>query len=212
MKKFINGFKILWNDERGRALIKLGAYILFIVFAIVYARTVNSAMIEAEGNRKTALELFTEKKSYLADIKYDGVDVSLIGGDIISFEYNGDPYTVVNSQLLKNGENNSDFEIYFWEITPKLIGKLVDEREADYISNFKDGTIKSGYNITLYDFIKEFNGSVLNVSDIENIPEDTITIVLEENDSKITKVILELDSYYKLVKNENKKFRIELKY
>ena len=30
MKSFINRLKILWNDERGRALIKLGIYLIFI--------------------------------------------------------------------------------------------------------------------------------------------------------------------------------------
>lgn len=212
MKRFIDGFIILWNDERGKALIKLCIYIIFIVFVVLYARSLNSKDFDNREDNKVNLDSSIEQRNYLADINIDDIYISLTGGEIISFDYNNYQYTVVDSKLMKNGVESDDFEVYFWKFNPNFVSQLLEEREPEYTSNFKDGSMKKGYIISLFDFVKEFQGSKFNVDDTEFIPNENIDIIIEYSDSKIKNISLNLDNYYKLVTNENKSFDVLLKY
>ena len=60
MKKFIELFKVLWNDDRGKALIKLGFYLVFMVFVVVYAQSIHSRS-ESELKELTLIEKYAKK-------------------------------------------------------------------------------------------------------------------------------------------------------
>ena len=171
----------------------------------------NSNIVEPQESNKSSLDIFSSRKEYLVDIKIADEVISLIGGDVISFSHNENQYTVVNSTIFKNGEESSDFEVDFWNITPQLIGELLKNKEEDYVSNFKDGSIKRGYYITLYDFIELFDKNLIN-SGIENIPQENILVIIEEINSKIQSAELELNSYYHFITGEKSDFNIILKY
>lgn len=213
MKKIIENFKVLWMDERGRALIKLSAYLLFMVFVIMYARSIVHNPNNNEKTVKSSYEKFISQINYVADIKVDEEQISLTGGDITSFTYNEENYIVIDSKVTKNQiEAEDDFDIYFWKVTPKFIGEILTNREPEYTSNYKDGLVKKGYKISLYDFLEKHNISNVNVDDIETIPDEYIEVVIEDAGNKIELVTLNLDSYYRFVTGENKSFSIEIKY
>ena len=211
MRKILDNIKILLADERGRALVKLSAYLLFMFFVILYARMLvrNS---DNEQNLKTPYEKFISQIEYTADINYSGEEFSLIGGNITSFTYGEEQYIVVDSKLKKDEIEVDDFEIYFWEITPKFIGKILDNKEPEYTSNYKDGLVKKGYKISLYEFLKNYNVSKLNIEDLESIPDEYIEVVVDDTGRKIELVTLNLDSYYKFVTGDDKEFNLEIKY
>lgn len=212
MKKFLDNIKVLWADERGRALLKLSAYLIFMAFVIVYARMLVRQSNETEKNLKTPYEKFISQIEYVADINYNDEEFSLIGGNITSFTYGDEQYIVVDSKLKKNEVEVNDFDIYFWKITPKFIGRILNNKEPEYTSNYKDGLVKKGYKISLYEFLEHHNVSNLNIEDLENIPDEYIEIVLDDTGRKIELVTLNLDSYYKFVTGEDKKFSLKIKY
>ena len=173
MRKILDNIKILLADERGRALVKLSAYLLFMFFVILYARMLvrNS---DNEQNLKTPYEKFISQIEYTADINYSGEEFSLIGGNITSFTYGEEQYIVVDSKLKKDEIEVDDFEIYFWEITPKFIGKVLENKEPEYTSNYKDGLVKKGYKISLYEFLK-------NMFEVDILQDYQETYDSEEN-------------------------------
>ena len=87
MKDYFNRILVLWNDERGRALIKLGIYLIFMFFVVMYARGVyDKGNHNSITTSKTALETYIEKDRYKADVSVEGINSILRFNDSLSSE------------------------------------------------------------------------------------------------------------------------------
>lgn len=213
MKKYFEMFKTIWGDERGRALIKLGLYLIFIIIVVMYARTIYNNQ-STKKELQTVFEKYINVKSYSENITVDDKTYLLTNmNNSISFKYESNSYLVSNN-IVTLQENNeiTDFEIFFWNITPSLIGRLINNKGTFYVTEYSDGTKDKAYRISLLDFIRNFNSNSLDIEFIEEIPNEDIMIVINETKKEIKKVSLDLSSYYKLVTGLSKKYSIQIEY
>lgn len=213
MKKYFEMFKIIWGDERGRALIKLGLYLIFMIIVVMYAKSMYSSNL-AEKEVQTVFEKYINERTYSENITVDDKTYSLTNtNNFITFKYEADLYTVLdNTVTLQENNEIKDFEIYFWNITPSLIGNLIKNKETFFVTQYNDGTKDKAYKVSLLDFISKFNGSSLDVKFIEEIPNEEIIVVINETEQYIKKVSLDLSSYYKLVTGISKKYNVQIEY
>lgn len=213
MKEFFKTFKIIWDDERGRALIKLGIYLIFIVFVIMYTRDIYSKT-QTNTSTKTVLEKYMSEKIYTEKIKINNDLYTLTNdnGSII-FEYEDNSYLVNNNVVLKKDDNMIiDHDIYFWNITPNLIGNLVKNKETYYVTKYNDGITDKAYKVSLVNFISAFNGNETDIKYLEEIPDTEFIIIVNETKDKINKVSLDLSSYYTLITGNEKQYNVEIEY
>lgn len=213
MKKYFEMFKTIWMDQRGRALIKLGLYLIFIIIVIMYARTIYSNE-PTKKEVQTVFEKYINDRTYSENITVDDKTYSLTNtNNYITFKYEADLYTVLdNTVTLQENNEIKDFELYFWNITPSLIGRLTNNKETFYVTQYNDGTKDMAYKVSLLDFIRNFDGSSLDIEFIEEIPNEDIIIIINETKQYIKKVSLDLSSYYKVITGISKKYNVQIEY
>ena len=106
----------------------------------------------------------------------------------------------------------TDYDVYFWNITPDLIGKLINNKETYYVTKYNDNTVDKAYKVSLMNFISMFNGDKTNIKYLEEIPETEFVIIINETKDKISKVNLDLSSYYNLITGNKENYNVEIEY
>lgn len=186
MKEIFNGLKLLWKDERGNGIIRLGIGIIFMIILVSLAKTsYNNIPVKKDNIEKSS--------SYKALVKVNKMEYELnyINKDKIIFTNDETSCKVIEQELTCGGDHT--FIVNFWNIDNSLVYNLYHNYDNLYITNYNNGNKESVYEIALSDFIKEL--------DKENvITEGTIkyTILEEKLDGNysITKIDLDLSNYY----------------
>lgn len=213
MKKYFELFLRLWNDDRGRALLKLGLYLIFIVFVVAYTRNVYNDTSKPLVPSQSILEKYIKLEKFEETITIENFNYKLSYGDKIIFSDDINNYEVIEDVIYLQGTNDIiPASVYFWNITPNLIGNLVNKKETFYVTNYNDGTKDKAYQISLVDFISKFKGINLEIEFLNQISDETILIVIKETKDNIISVDLDLSSYYKLITGINKEYKIKIEY
>ena len=189
---FFEGVKVLLSDKRGRALVKFGIYIIFIVFAVTYVRAIHETR-----EVKPVVDSYTSQTTYKETIKFLDKEYELENNVGIRFK-DKEEYTVISNTVYKENEK-IDYDFYFWNLTPKFIGELVSDKEAYSETKYKDSSIEKTYKISLIEFIEKFDGKELNLEEYE---DNEITITIKKMNDKVVSVYLDLTNYYSFIDDE----------
>lgn len=209
----INTFKKLWADERGRAVIKLCMYLIFVVFATITATS--TLKMNKTNNTKVinVLDKYEAITSYSATYDINSTNYYYSNKDKEIVIIDETSYFVNDNKLISsiNGEEyNIDFK--FWGLTPQLISQLIEKGEKSYTTTFNDNSTKTSYIVKTEDFIKLFD---LNILDIENntvVKDKNIEIVLTKKDNNISSVFINLSTYYAFINNDVNTYNITITY
>lgn len=198
---FFESVKTLLSDKRGRALVKLGIYILFMAFVIMYVQVKNDRKPTKQTN------INTPKTTYSETIKFLDTEYELKSNDgIIRFSKDDHEYVVMDDEVYE-GKNLVDFEFLFWKLTPTLINDLTKDIEPYSETKYKDSTIEKTYYVSLIDFTKKFQDN----NSLEEFEDKDIIIKIKKKDSEIVSVYLDLTNYYYFLE-QDKNLEVEITY
>ena len=199
---FFEKIKVLMSDERGRALVKFGIYIIFIIFVVSYARGL-------AGKRATRVieDPYTAKKEYKEKITFLDNTYELTSDSSIKFLLNDEEYKVKDNVVYKD-EEEVEYDFYFWNLTPSFIGNLVKNKEVYAETKYKDSTIEKAYEISLLEFIKNFKGKTLELEEFE---DSKVIIKIKKLKDEVVSVYLDLTNYYALF-DKNIRLEVNIEY
>ena len=174
----------LLKTPRGRAIIKLGIYLVFfiIVAFLFHAGSSDTSTPNKEVPKKDAMEVYSDMTNYEYTYQYNDLLMSgKVYRDKIYFEMNEDAYYVNENVYKVDKETN--------EIEPVELDKLYyinNHIISDYI---KKGNI-IGKN---EDFENNIVSITYGVSNIEGLA-DKLSITTYEKDNIIFKVLLKIEN------------------
>ena len=201
MKLFEN-IKILMSDQRGRALVKFGIYIIFIIFVVSYARG-----LAGKNATRVIEDPYTAKKEYKEKITFLDNTYELTSDSSIKFLLNDEEYKVKDNVVYKD-EEEVEFNFYFWNLTPSFISNLVKNKEVYSETKYKDSSIEKTYEISLLEFIKSFKGKPLELEEFE---DSKVIIKIKKLKDEVVSVYLDLTNYYVLF-DEDIKLEVNIEY
>lgn len=201
MKLFEN-IKILMSDQRGRALVKFGIYIIFIIFVVSYARG-----LAGKNATRVIEDPYTAKKEYKEKITFLDNTYELTSDSSIKFLLNDEEYKVKDNVVYKD-EEEVEYDFYFWNLTPSFISNLVKNKEVYSETKYKDSSIEKTYEISLLEFIKSFKGKPLELDEFE---DSKVIIKIKKLKDEVVSVYLDLTNYYVLF-DEDKKLEVNIEY
>ena len=201
MKLFEN-IKILMSDQRGRALVKFGIYIIFIIFVVSYARG-----LAGKNATRVIEDPYTAKKEYKEKITFLDNTYELTSDSSIKFLLNDEEYKVKDNVVYKD-EEEVEYDFYFWNLTPSFISNLVKNKEVYSETKYKDSSIEKTYEISLLEFIKSFKGKPLELEEFE---DSKVIIKIKKLKDEVVSVYLDLTNYYVLF-DEDIKLEVNIEY
>lgn len=215
--EFIENFKKVWADERGKALIKLGLYILFAVFAVMTAGAtykINNQNNE-NNNPVSAMEKYINLKSFsgeyiIGDNKYSFTSATKQIIKIGTFSYFVEDGKLVNA--VDPTLESPVFGFKFWYLTPTFISDLIDNGEKSYTTTFSDKSIESAYLVPLKYFASNYTGTILPIENESIFNNKNIEIITTEKDKEIVKVKINLSTYYTLIDSQVTNYNVEIDY
>ena len=201
MKLFEN-IKILMSDQRGRALVKFGIYIIFIILVVSYVRGLADKKIE-----KKEVDSYATKTSYKEKVTFLDNTYELTYDSSIKFSVNNGEYEVKDDVVYKDGEE-IEFDFYFWNLTPSFISNLVKNKEVYSETKYKDSSIEKTYEISLLEFIKSFKGKPL---ELDEFIDNKIIVKIKKIKDEVVSIYLDLTNYYVLF-DEDIKLEVNIEY
>lgn len=211
---YIRKFLELWNIPRYRSLLILGLYAIFFMIIIASIKTKND-FSDYSTTQKDAMEEYRimDNYEYIATITNEDTKI-LIGKvykekQIILFDndnyyFDGVMYKKDDSYI-KIEDKLLEFDV--WKMTPLFISNLVEKGSLDYKTEYSDETISKTYKIDIKEFIK------LYFSDDTDSSNTYISVTIYENQTRVTKVELDLSSIYHMKQYANAyDYKITLEY
>lgn len=170
----------LLKTPRGRAIIKLGLYLVFfVVIAVLFHASNSTSNTKPDVPKKSALEVYSDMTNYEYTYLYND---TLMNGkvyrDSLYFEINEDAYYVNKNVYKVNKETN--------EIEPVELDKLyyIDNH---MISNYiKKGNI-IGKN-------EDYMNNVISITYGIDNEDEKLNVTTYEKDELIFKVVLNIDT------------------
>lgn len=215
--EFIETFKKIWADERGKALIKLGLYMLFAVFAVITAGATYRINNQNNENNKpvNAMEKYINLKNFsgdyiIGDKKYSFTSATKQIIKVGTFSYFVEDGKLVNA--VDPTLESPVFEFKFWYLTPTFISDLIDNGEKSYTTTFSDESIESAYLIPLKYFTRNYTGTILPIENDSIFNNKNVEIITTEKDKEIVKVKINLSTYYTLIDSQVTNYNVEIDY
>lgn len=217
----IKQLKEFLSDKRNKAIVKLGFWVIFLLFVIIYVRVMNSRnnhYIENKPDVPTITLPLTiteavkklEASNYEFSFEYDvNNNKSIVNGkkynDKWQFSYNENNYYYDGKLYLINEQGrveveNSNFNYILMLDSNKIYNYLL-KSEYDYKKESSDGTITISSKLKLKDF--EFNNNEFN---------DDIIIETNELNNDLINISIDLTNYFKINNSEILSFKVNLKY
>lgn len=187
-----------WQTERGRALVKLGLWMIFIVVIVIVAIVSESS--DSNYLEDTNNELEVNEEVYEFTNYDDMLDALLLG----NYEYT---YTITNenSKYIYTGWKNETKEIGFREDNTGIIKYYIDGVNVykvnldnveviDYLYNNIDSSYLSLNN--LFDNLSNYLYSVSKNDDVRTITYDKsgYQVIVNTNTKFITNIIITTDT------------------
>lgn len=223
MKEKLDNFKVwfkkTWADERGKALIKLGLYCLFVLFATFTATaTYKYYSNEEKTENKTqlsAMEKYKQLNSYLATYVVNGVSYPYTSANKQIIKVNDVSY-FIDADKLTNVLDSSlaapEFDFKFWYFTPTFIIDMIKNGSSEYTTSYTDGKKVEAYLVPLKYFATKYTGNVIATEDSSIFDDKNIEILITEKDDTVTKVEINVTSYYAFINNLATNYNIEIDY
>lgn len=215
--EFIETFKKVWADERGKALIKLGLYMIFAVFAVITAGATYRINNQNNENNKpvNAMEKYINLKNFsgdyiIGDKKYSFTSATKQIIKVGTFSYFVEDGKLVNA--VDPTLESPVFEFKFWYLTPTFISDLIDNGEKSYTTTFSDESIESAYLIPLKYFTRNYKGTILPIENDSIFNNKNVEIITTEKDKEIVKVKINLSTYYTLIDSQVTNYNVEIDY
>lgn len=215
--EFIETFKKIWADERGKALIKLGLYMIFAVFAVITAGATYRINNQNNENNKpvNAMEKYINLKNFsgdyiIGDKKYSFTSATKQIIKVGTFSYFVEDGKLVNA--VDPTLESPVFEFKFWYLTPTFISDLIDNGEKSYTTTFSDESIESAYLIPLKYFTRNYTGTILPIENDSIFNNKNVEIITTEKDKEIVKVKINLSTYYTLIDSQVTNYNVEIDY
>lgn len=209
LKKVLETVKVLWSDARGRALIKLGLYIVFLAFVFIYIKELyrNAEPIKKALTTNEILEQYSNKENYMSKYSIGDKEYRYLKNQKQMVVISGVTYYIEEDRLFDSRTNTIvDYsEFPFWTFTPNYINELILSGEELYSKNYKDGTKEISYLVSLSRYLdKDEDNSLLKDKNIE--------IVITIKEEKITKTSIDLKDYYAYIGDTNTNSLINIEY
>lgn len=201
---YVKKFLELWNTPRYRSLIILGLYFIFFVFVIATIRSGYKNNTTTSVTKKDVLEEYRllDNYQYKMTIETD-TNKTLIGQvykDKQTFTYNNENYYISYGKVyIKNDTYEEidmpllDFDV--WRFTPTFITNLRLSGKLDATTEYADKSISKTYLVP----IKVYRDNYYDIdyeSGVVSDLEESIKLTIYQNDTKVTKVELDLTSVY----------------
>ena len=215
--QFIETFKKVWADERGKALIKLGLYMLFAVFAVITAgATYRFNNQNDENNRPVnAMEKYVNLRAFSGNYIIGDKTYSFTSATKQIIKVEDFSYFVEDGKLVNAVDPTLETPVFvfkFWYLTPKFISDLIDNGEKSYTTTFSDESIESAYLVPLKYFASNYTGTILPIENDSIFNNKSIEIVTTERDKEIVKVKINLSTYYTLIDSQVTNYNVEIDY
>lgn len=192
--EFWNLIKESWKDPRKKAIIKLSFYIVFftiIIFMIKYSKSSSNIESLSQVNDNYHFT-YTLNDNTIVEGTYDQSIIKYELENQTYYIYDDTYYKLVNDTLVKNDSLGLKIDKF-------LLDKVeIYQSNADelYKTEFKDGSVKKGYQILVENFALIYDNKEINDQNYINF---TVTFV----DDQITEVAFSLTPYFKNYYNIN---------
>ncbi len=201
LKKFIKKFNEMWHDKKGRAIIELCFYGIFIVGVIIFARALsakNSELAKENPLNQSFMNLLSDNYEYNLNIAIDDDNYTYTGkilgnnGTITnSSDDNNSQYSIVDNKFYINEGGNlilTDENEVFSELSYRYL-------DIDNIKGYLSmGTLENDiYKISLSHLIlygSEDKYITIKVDEANTSVTIDYTELFKENDSAFEKVIV----------------------
>lgn len=222
IKLYINHFRELWANPRGRAMILLGVYGFFMLFVVGGVRTSISVDKKQTNENKVEEEVVTPSFSLMDNYEYDlkvqqNEEITLFQGKrnkektLFVNTLNNNTYYVEENNIYQviNGVKTPLLEpIYNVDISkfnPTFLNKLIEEATLDYTTNYSTGIVKKNYILSLPAFMKELYGKNISSNEI-------ITITTNMKDEVMQSIEIDLLGYEKITDSSITTMKLEIAY
>lgn len=217
IRKILEVIKTLWSDTRGKALIKLGIYIIFFVFVILYINGLydNATPVKKVLTTDDIIEQYSKKENYMSKYTIGEKRYTYIKNQKEIVTINGETYYIENGDLINSKDNSlvtNYGEIPFWIFTPNYINDLIKNGEKSYNKSYNDGTEEISYLIPLSELIQT-NDYFSHKNNYNGLLDDkNIEIIIMIKDDNIFKTSINLKEYYDYLSNNTTNYLISIEY
>ncbi|MDD4808734.1 MAG: hypothetical protein PHP12_01655 [Bacilli bacterium] len=197
MTKFIKKVKELWGIPRYKALMKLGLWVIFFVFAVAYINSSNQPSPSKDNHNqiKSALSNYSQRDNYKFSFKMNGQITEELTGkqykDRMIIEYHEKSYYIEDGTLYLLKEEGIDskvddvlpFDLLLF--MPQQLYNLIQLGTLEEkIENVNNDLIGHKYLIT--------NKKILGFYyDVEREDETSIELITYELNGEINKIIID---------------------
>ncbi|MBR1376854.1 MAG: hypothetical protein IJ565_03470 [Bacilli bacterium] len=173
------------KSKRGRAILRLGIYIIFFIIVAMLFRSGSDILPNdnKEVISKTPLEKFSEMNNYQYVYTYNGDIETIIEGrvyrDIMYFTFEEDDYYIKDNRVYRYEDEEVETaldDIYLMN-NHKIVSLIENATIDSKNENYKDNLITTRYSINL---------------DKVLFKADAMYVTLYENDKVIDKVLIEI--------------------
>lgn len=201
---YIQKFLELWNIPRYRSLLILALYVIFFTVIIASVRTKND-FSDYNPPIKNVMEEYRnlDNYEYIATITNEDTktlvgkvykEKQIIFFDNNNYYFDGTMYKK-NDSYIKNEDKLLEFDV--WKMNPLFISDLVEMGTLDSKTEYSDETISKTYKIDVKEFIKLYFNDDIDSSDVY------ISVTIYEDQTRVTKVELDLSSVYHMQQYAN---------
>lgn len=203
-----NRFMEFYKNKKAVALTKLVFYIILIIVAVFSAASMNRVGKDKPKDKtpvvenKDVFESYKELKDYKAIYNFNNKEYTYTFVTKELLKIDNDTYLIEDGKLVNQLDVTSEvptFDYNFWYLTPSYISNLVELGEENYVTNFANGKTEKSYLVGLNDFVRTFEGKVLDVDDEELLKNKKIEIVFFIEDNKVQETDINLTQFYKLI-------------
>lgn len=201
--EFWNLIKEAWRDPRKKAIIKLSAYMVFFLVVILMIKGGRSLpdldeSPEVDNNYRFT---YTLNDNIIVNGNYDW--------DIIRYELEGQVYYIYDNIYYKLVDNT-----LVNNVSPGLkIDKFLLDQLELYLSNseelykteFKDGSIKKGYQITVENFAFIYDNK-------EIIDKNYIDFSVTTSDNQVVEIMFNLAPYFRNYYNIQSDYNLKISF
>lgn len=215
--------KEAWRDKRYRSVMLLSFWLVFlfvIVGGVRVTSTKRPVIKPTEVKVKNAVDAYSKLTNYefqttLQMQESNGLlqNRVLIGSrtdfkEKFSNETDKTNYYLDNGVLYKKGELRYDAtNDEFIELTlkPDILGKLLKTGTLEATTNFKDGSMKKEYSVSMKEFMSIYRNASFKGT-------ETITITTLEMNQVIYEVECDLQNYMNQEKEQYQVFKLKIEY
>lgn len=207
LKVYFRKFKQLWGDKRYRSIFILLLYFLFFIILFAFLN-LNKNVVDTNYKKTINFESY-DAYDFSAKISINGYIYDIQGKrykNKYDFIYGEQQFNLSFEEILQ-----SDFDsniINLFRYTPDLINNMLEN--SILVSEKKiiaDNTIVKEYSLDIEKYLQILDYSLLSYN-----LNDQIVITVSELDKQITKVELNLSSFYKNIEEDYQEYIITINY